>query len=174
MQKWLTTVTKEIYCDDVYVTRPFEHPYGCESMTNLCAAIRPTFLDHFWTYLCIIMCSEMNSSLKRFLRWSKGVSRSCRRVATLGRPLPKWSFRLPVVSIRRLRRDKVDCETWNRSGTEIWSLPLKAVRSDCKQFFSVLKKTELDYDTSISMRLWNVKNVVSAVLSTIIRYKLMH
>jgi hypothetical protein len=45
----------------------------------------------------------------------------------------------------------------------------KVVRSDCKQFFSVLKKTELDYDTGIFMRLWNVKNVVSAALSTIIQ-----
>jgi hypothetical protein len=26
-QKWLTTVAWEIYWDDVYVTRPFEHPY---------------------------------------------------------------------------------------------------------------------------------------------------
>jgi hypothetical protein len=34
-QKWLTTVTREIYWDDVYVTRPFERPYGCASMTNL-------------------------------------------------------------------------------------------------------------------------------------------
>jgi hypothetical protein len=30
------------------------------------------------------------------------------------------------------------------------------------------EKTELDYDTGILVRLWNVKNVVSAVLSTII------
>jgi hypothetical protein len=44
----------------------------------------------------------------------------------------------------------------------------KAVRSKCKQFFVGLKKTELDSDTGIFMRLWNVKNVVSAVLSTII------
>jgi hypothetical protein len=45
---------------------------------------------------------------------------------------------------------------------------VKAVHSDCKQFFSILKKkTELDYDTGIFMRLWNVKNVVSVVLSTI-------
>jgi hypothetical protein len=46
---------------------------------------------------------------------------------------------------------------------------IKAVRYDCKQFFFRPEKTELDYDTSIFMRLWNVKNVVSAVLSTIIR-----
>jgi hypothetical protein len=45
---------------------------------------------------------------------------------------------------------------------------LKAVRSDCKQFFSVLKKTKLDYETGIFLWLWNVKNV-SAVLSTIIQ-----
>jgi hypothetical protein len=38
----------------------------------------------------------------------------------------------------------------------------KAVRSDCKQFFFRPEKTELDYDTGIFMRLWNVKNVVSA------------
>jgi hypothetical protein len=31
------------------------------------------------------------------------------------------------------------------------------------------EKTELDYDTSVFMRLWNVKNVVSAVLSTMIQ-----
>jgi hypothetical protein len=31
------------------------------------------------------------------------------------------------------------------------------------------KKEELDYDTGIFMRLWNVKNVVSAILSTIIQ-----
>jgi hypothetical protein len=46
---------------------------------------------------------------------------------------------------------------------------LKAVRSDCKHFFFRTEKTELDYDTDIFMRLWNVKNVVSAVLSTIIQ-----
>jgi hypothetical protein len=31
------------------------------------------------------------------------------------------------------------------------------------------EKIELDYDTGIFMRLWNVKNVVSAVLSTMIQ-----
>jgi hypothetical protein len=46
---------------------------------------------------------------------------------------------------------------------------LKAVRSDCKHFFFRPEKTELDYDTGIFMRLWNVKNVVSAALSTIIQ-----
>ena len=43
---------------------------------------------------------------------------------------------------------------------------LKAVRSDRKHFFFRLEKTELDYDTGIFMRLCNVKNFVSAVLST--------
>ena len=43
---------------------------------------------------------------------------------------------------------------------------LKVVRSDCKHFFFRLEKTELDYDTGIFMRLCNVKNFVSAVLST--------
>ena len=43
---------------------------------------------------------------------------------------------------------------------------IKAVRSDCKHFFFRLEKTELDYDTGIFMRLWNMKNFVSAVLST--------
>jgi hypothetical protein len=37
-------------------------------------------------------------------------------------------------------------------------------------FFSVLKKKkELNYDMGIFMRLWNIKDVVSAVLSTIIQ-----
>jgi hypothetical protein len=45
----------------------------------------------------------------------------------------------------------------------------KAVRSDCKQFFFCPEKTELHYDMDIFMRLWNVKNVVSAVLSTTIQ-----
>jgi hypothetical protein len=56
-------------------------------------------------------------------------------------------------------------------------LPFEAVRSNCKQFFSVLKKKQLDYDTGKSMRLWNVENVVSVVLSAIrciIRSFLMH
>jgi hypothetical protein len=47
---------------------------------------------------------------------------------------------------------------------------LKAVRSNCKHFFfRPEKKTELDYDTGIFIRLWNVKSVVSAVLSTTIQ-----
>jgi hypothetical protein len=46
---------------------------------------------------------------------------------------------------------------------------LKAVRSNCKHFFFGPEKTELDSDTRIFMRLWNVKNVVSAVLSTLIQ-----
>jgi hypothetical protein len=46
---------------------------------------------------------------------------------------------------------------------------IKAVRSDWKQFFFRPEKTELDYDTGIFKNPWNVKNVVSAVLSTIIQ-----
>jgi hypothetical protein len=41
-----------------------------------------------------------------------------------------------------------------------------AVRSNSKHIFSSLKKH--NYDTGIFMRLWDVSNVVSAVLSTII------
>jgi hypothetical protein len=75
-QKWLTTVTRQINCDNVYVTRPFEHPYGCVLITNICkvCAIRPTFLDHFWTCACIIMCSEMNSSFNSHLETVPGVN----------------------------------------------------------------------------------------------------
>jgi hypothetical protein len=36
-------------------------------------------------------------------------------------------------------------------------------------FFFGPEKTELDYDMGIFMRLWNVKNVAIAVLSTIIQ-----
>jgi hypothetical protein len=47
-------------------------------------------------------------------------------------------------------------------------IPLKLFVPIAKKFFSILKKTELDYDTGIFGRLWNVENV-SAVLSTIIQ-----
>jgi hypothetical protein len=80
---------------------------------------------------------------KRFLRWSKGVSWSWCRVATLGRPLLKWSFRIPVVSTRRLGRDKVDCETWNRSGTENCFTPLPFVQPrHCSKSMSAQIKCE--------------------------------
>jgi hypothetical protein len=46
---------------------------------------------------------------------------------------------------------------------------IKAVRSNCKKKIFGPEKTELDSDTGIFMRLWNVKNV-SAVLSTIIQF----
>jgi hypothetical protein len=45
---------------------------------------------------------------------------------------------------------------------------VKAVRSDCKQFFFRPEETELHYDTDIFMSLCYVKNV-SAVLSIIIQ-----
>jgi hypothetical protein len=58
---------------------------------------------------------------------------------------------------------------FNKSGND-----LKLYVPFANNFFSVLKKTkknktELDYDTGIFMRLWNVKNIVSAVLSTIMQ-----
>jgi hypothetical protein len=43
---------------------------------------------------------------------------------------------------------------------------ITAVRSDCEQFFLRPETTELDYGTSIFMRLWNVNNIVSSVLIT--------
>jgi hypothetical protein len=38
--------------------------------------------------------------------------------------------------------------------------------------FSCPENSELDYDTDISMRLWKVKSVVSAVLCTIIQLEI--
>jgi hypothetical protein len=49
------------------------------------------------------------------------------------------------------------------------SICLKLYIPIANNFFFRPEKTELDYDTGIFMRLWNVKNVVSAVLSTIIQ-----
>jgi hypothetical protein len=110
-----------------YVTRSFEHTYGQTFVRPARNKIRLP-----WPFWDLSMHYYMFRNEQQFLQplgngsWrSIGVSWSWRRVATLGRPLLKWSFRLLVVSIRRLRRDKVDCETWNHSGTEIWSSPLK-------------------------------------------------
>jgi hypothetical protein len=63
----------------------------------------------------------------------------------------------------------IDCQCSGQLGF-IFGGQLKLYVPIADIFFSVLKKkTELDYDTGIFMRLWNVKNVVSAVLCTIIQ-----
>jgi hypothetical protein len=102
---------------------------------SLCGlhAIRVTFLGLLCTILDVSIHYYVFRNEQQYLQphgsgsWDevKGSTVLAPRVATLGRPLLKWSFRLPVVSIQRLRRDKVDCETWNHSGTEIWSSLLR-------------------------------------------------
>jgi hypothetical protein len=47
-------------------------------------------------------------------------------------------------------------------------LALKLYVPIANKFFRPEKKNQLNYDSGILMRLWNVKNVVSVVLSTII------